>query len=248
MTSWSILHVLPTREELSQAAASRVAELSAQSTREGRCFRVALSGGSLLDILSPPLVTDPLRSCIPWAGWEVFWADERCVSLDNAQSNYAAAKKVLLDQVPIPKEQMHTLGQDLEPCAAALAYQARLEEVFQPEPGQLPRFDLILLGMGQDGHTASLFPGHELLREDQRWVAPVHDAPKPPAHRITLTLPVINQAQEVIFVVAGQDKAAALQTVFAAKGMGQGLPAALVKPERGPVHWFVDQAAARKVR
>jgi len=241
------IHVSRTKRDLSRAVAFRVAELAGQAARERGRFTVALSGGSLMEILSPLLITDPLRSRIDWTAWEVFWADERCVPLESPQSNFAAAKRLLLDHVPIPREQIHALEDSHAPAAAASNYQARLKEVFQPAPGRLPRFDLILLGMGGDGHTASLFPGHEPLHEELRWVAPVFDAPKPPAERITLTLPVINHAREVIFVAAGEGKAQPLQAVFDVQSPEQRLPAALVNPENGRLEWFVDSAAAQNV-
>ena len=242
------MHVSSAKADLSLAVASRVAELAEQAVRERRRFTVALSGGSLMDILAPPLVTEPLRSSIDWTAWEVFWADERCVPLESPESNYAVAKKLLFDQVSIPREQIHTLDPGLEPAAAASAYQAGLKDVFQPGPGQLPKFDLILLGMGEDGHTASLFPGHEILHECQKWVAPVFDAPKPPAERITMTIPVINQAREVIFVVAGAGKAPALRAVFDVDNPGQRTPAALVSPQNGRLMWFTDSAAAKDLK
>ena len=247
MTMPSTIHVSQAKTDISGALASKVAELAEQAIREHRRFTVALSGGSLMDILCPALVSDPLRSRIDWTAWEVFWADERCVPLENPESNFAAAKMLLFDHVSIPREQIHALEDSLEPAAAASAYQARLKEFFQPEASQLPRFDLILLGMGQDGHTASLFPGHELLHEEQKWVAPIFDAPKPPPQRITLTLPVINHAREVIFVVAGEGKAQPLQAVFDVQSSDHRPPAALVNPTRGNVTWFVDSAAAKNL-
>jgi 6-phosphogluconolactonase len=200
-----------------------------------------------MSILSRTLVNAPLRSRIDWAAWEVFWADERCVPLESPQSNFAAARELLLDHVGLTRERIHTLGHSLEPAQAASAYQARLKEIFQPAPGRLPRFDLILLGMGEDGHTASLFPGHELLDEKRKWVAPVYDAPKPPPERITLTLPIINHAREVIFVVAGEGKASPLRAVLDADGRGQNLPAALVRPASGSLKWFLDSDAAKEL-
>jgi len=241
------IHLLPTPEDLSKALASKVAELAGQAGREGRRFTVALSGGSLMEILSRSLVSEPLRSAIDWTAWEAFWADERCVSLDSPDSNFAAAKKLLFDQVDIPRDQIHALDDRLEPAEAARAYQSTIKRILQPQNGQLPRFDLILLGMGEDGHTASLFPGHRLLQEVQQWAAPVFDAPKAPAERITLTLPVINQAREVIFVVTGENKASALQAVFQAEGGGQRLPAAMVSPINGTLRWFLDSAAGKNL-
>lgn len=241
------IHIFPGLKDISMALASRVARVAEQAaTARGR-FTVALSGGSLLNILSPPLITDPLRSLIHWTSWDVFWADERCVPVLSPDSNFAAASRLLFKHVDIPREQIHAIDDTLDPREAARAYQSTIKKILQPSNGQLPRFDLILLGMGQDGHTASLFPGHELLQEKRKWVAPVLDAPKPPPERITLTLPVINQAREVIFVVTGAEKASALRAVFYEQDHGQSLPAALVDPSQGHLKWLVDEAAAREL-
>ena len=235
------------QKDISKALASNVAEVAEQAATSRGRFTVALSGGSLLDILSPPLITNPLRSLIHWTFWEVFWADERCVPLFSPDSNFAAANKLLFKHVGIPWEQIHEIDDTLVPREAARAYQNTIKKTLQPSNGQLPRFDLILLGMGQDGHTASLFPGHDVLQEKQKWVAPVLDAPKPPAERITLTLPVINQAREVIFVVTGAGKASALRAVFDDQAPGHRLPAALVNPAHGHLKWFIDKAAAEQL-
>ena len=122
-----------------------------------------------------------------------------------------------------------------------------MNQLFQPAPGHPPRFDLILLGLGEDGHTASLFPQHPLLAEKSRWVAPIFDSPKPPPERITLTLPVINQARQVAFVTAGAGKADILAQVLAAEEPAENIPARLVRPTGGDLFWFVDEAAATKL-
>jgi 6-phosphogluconolactonase len=234
-------------KDISMALTSRVALAAEHAVAKRGRFTVAISGGSLMDLLSPPLITDPFRSQIHWTPWEVFWADERCVPLSSPDSNFAAANNLLFKHVDIPREQIHAIDDTLAPQEAARAYQATIKSVLQPDPGLLPRFDLILLGMGQDGHTASLFPGHEVLQEKQKWVAPVLNAPKPPAARITLTLPVINYAREVIFVVTGAEKAPALRTVFDEQDSGHRPPAALVNPAHGHLTWFVDEAAAEQL-
>lgn len=239
------IHIFPHQKDLSMALASRVALVAEQAATSRGHFIVALSGGSLLDILSPPLITNPLRAQIDWTSWEAFWADERCVPLLSPDSNFAAANRLLFKHVAIPWEQLHEIDDTLDPREAAKAYQITIKEVLLPSNGQLPRFDLILLGMGQDGHTASLFPGHEVLQEKQKWVAPVLDAPKPPAERITLTLPVINYAREVIFVVTGAEKSSALRNIF--QNHNQSLPAALVNPTHGHLRWFVDEAASAQL-
>lgn len=237
------IHLLPTPQALSNAVAERVAALSAEAVaRRGR-FTVALSGGSMPALIGPPLITSPLRHRINWAAWRVFWADERCVPLTSPESNYRLAREHLLEHIPIPPEQIYPLAAHLAPAQAAQDYQAALAQVFEPEPGRLPRFDLILLGLGEDGHTASLFPGHHLPEQNDIWVAAVNNAPKPPPERITLTLPVLNNARQVIFLAAGAGKAEILARVLA--GPPETLPARQIQPVGGAVAWFVDFAAAR---
>ena len=238
------IHIFPEAKDISPALAARIARMDEEAVRSRGRFAVALSGGSLLDILSPSLIANPIRSQVNWGSWEIFWADERCVPLFSPDSNFAAANRLLFKHVGIPWSQIHEIDDSLKPKEAARIYQATIKDVLRPHAGRLPRFDLILLGMGQDGHTASLFPGHEAVQEIQKWVVPVLDAPKPPAERITLTLPVINQAREVIFVATGAGKASALRRVFDSQNHGQSLPAALVNPFHGHLTWYVDKAAA----
>ena len=243
MTHSPLLHAFSTVQALSNAVAERVAALSAEAAaRRGR-FTVALSGGSMPALIGPPLITAPLRHRINWAAWRVFWADERCVPLTSPESNYRLAREHLLEHVPIPPEQIYPLNPNLAPAQAALAYQAALAQVFGDEPGRPPRFDLILLGLGEDGHTASLFPGHTLLSETAAWVAAITDSPKPPPERITLTLPVLNNARQVIFLAAGAGKAEILARVLG--NSPEALPARQIQPVGGAVAWFVGSAAAR---
>jgi 6-phosphogluconolactonase len=234
-------HIFQIDQKLGQAAAEYVADLSVQATAKRKHFTVAVSGGSLPKILFPSLVSEPLRSQVDWSKWYVFWADERCVPLTDPDSNYRLTRDYLFDHVDIPPAQIIPINDALDPAAAATAYQHKLAQVFAPPPGQPPRFDLMLLGMGQDGHTASLFPGHSLLHEEELWVAPIFDSPKPPPERITLTLPVINHARHVVFIVTGASKVKALSAIV--KG-NSSLPAELVQPIHGELDWFVDEAAA----
>jgi len=234
-------HIFHTSQQLGQAAAKHVAYLAAQAVAERGRFTVAVSGGSLPKLLFPPLVSEPLYSQIDWSKWHVFWADERCVPLTDPDSNYRLAREYLFDHVEIPPSQIVPINDTFGPAAAATDYHNKLTQVFAQLPGQLPRFDLILLGMGEDGHTASLFPGHPLLREEELWVAPIFDSPKPPPERITLTLPVLNHARQVIFIATGASKAKAFSAVT--KGNSK-LPAGLVQPSDGELHWFVDDTVA----
>ena len=238
------LNIFPSILELAEAAATSVSRLSTQAVAARGRFTLALSGGSLPKILCPPLVAEPRRAQIDWSAWHVFWADERCVPLTDPESNYRLAREVLFDHVDIPPAQIYALDDSLDPAAAAAAYQSGLAQLFQPGPGRLPRFDLILLGLGDDGHTASLFPRHPLLNETERWVAPIFDSPKPPPERITLTLPVINNARRVIFIAGGAGKADILSQLFDSTLPPDTFPAQMVQPAGGQPTWFVDEAAA----
>jgi 6-phosphogluconolactonase len=241
-----VIHL--TLEELSGAAASHVVRLAAQAMSERGRFCVALSGGSVMKIICPQLVAEPLRTNVDWSGWHVFWADERCVPPISTESNYGVANRLLLRHVNIPRGQIYALDDTRGAPEAAEAYESILTRVFQPGADRLPRFDLILLGIGEDGHTASLFPDHPLLSETDRWVAPVSDAPKLPPERVTLTLPVINNARHVVFVAAGAEKRSILCEVLGPGSHRQRLPAALVNPSDGDLQWFVDAAAAKNLR
>jgi 6-phosphogluconolactonase len=251
------LNIFPDTQQLGEATAAYVAELAAETIPARERFTVALSGGSLPKLLGPALV----RQATDWSAWHVFWADERCVPLTHPDSNYILAQQYLFDHVPIPPGQIHAPDTSLDPAQTAAAYQYTLAQfftiqppaplpddplLFQPaNPLIFPQFDLILLGMGEDGHTASLFPGHPLLKETERWVAPIFDSPKPPPQRITLTLPVLNNARRVAFITAGASKADILPQVLEA---GSALPAHLVQPASGKLDWFMDEAAAAQLK
>jgi len=238
------------REELSRVLAVRVAELSEIACRERGRFHIALSGGSLVDILSSGLCANPLRDTIDWSNWHVFWADERWVPLSSPASNYGLAEDRFFSRVPIPRAQIYAMDDSTNPAATAKYYASVVAKVFCPRQGQMPRFDLILLGVGEDGHTASLFPDHPLLAETSAWIAPVFDAPKPPPTRMTMTLPLINSARTIFFVTVGPGKADILSKVLkptSRQQERQQLPAQLIRPSRGELQWFIDRAAAEKL-
>ena len=180
----------------------------------------------------------------------MFYADERVVPLDHPDSNHKLCTDTLFSKVPIPTENIHpidvSLLDDLEELSDS--YEKELiREFAQKDAARFPVFDLILLGMGPDGHTCSLFPGHELLAEEDRWIAYLEDSPKPPPKRITLTYPVLNHAARVVFVAAGEGKADVLSQVL--DNPEAGLPASRVKPAYpGSVYWFIDQAAGSKLK
>ena len=242
------LHVFSSTQELGEAAATLVARLSARAIAERGRFTVALSGGSLPKLVGPPLAAEPLRSEIDWSAWHVFWADERWLPLNHPDSNFRLARECLFDHVKIPVAQIYPIDDSYDPSDTAKMYQAILAQLFQPPPGHPPRFDLILLGMGEDGHTASLFPNHPLLHETRHWVTAITDSPKPPPDRITLTLPVINNARHVAFLAAGPGKADILPQVLESDTSSTALPARLVQPSDGELYWFVDEAAAVKLQ
>ncbi len=226
--------VLPDAAALARAAADRVVALARSAiAAEGR-FTVALSGGSTPKALYEQLVTQPIE----WRHVHVFWGDERCVPPDHADSNYGMAQRALLSHIDIPAQNVHRLKGELDPVQAAQQYEDELRAIF----GARPRFDLILLGMGTDAHTASLFPGTPALHEQQRWVVAQY-VDKLQINRLTLTPPIINQATTVIFLIAGNDKAAAIRSVWHGPHDPNRFPAQLVMPTTGSVIWLVDQAA-----
>ncbi|KIY65503.1 6-phosphogluconolactonase [Cylindrobasidium torrendii FP15055 ss-10] len=213
--------------------------------KRGR-FTIALSGGSLPKNLQGLIGKDGVK----WDKWQVFYVDERAVSLDDPDSNHLACTQHLFSKVPIPSNHIHTIDvsllDDLEELSDA--YEKELiTEFAHRDAARFPVFDLILLGMGPDGHTASLFPGHELLAEGDRWVAYIEDSPKPPLKRITFTYPVINHAARVAFIAAGAEKAEMLARIVDQPELG--LPASRVTPAHpGQLFWFVDEAAASKLQ
>ncbi len=236
--------ICTTADELSVRLATLIASLSAQSISERGRFTLAIPGGSALDIASRKLLVSPLKDKIDWPAWQVFWVDERIVASKSPDSNSGNAYRQFFSKVNVPKHHLHSLDDAVKPENAAEAYEAMMVQEFNLEKGEFPSFDLILLGIGEDGHIASLFPDHPVLKEDKRLVVPVFDSPKPPAERISLTLPVINNARNVVFVVSGSGKAAILSRILGPSRLEPEPPAQLIKPVYGKVHWFADQAAA----
>jgi 6-phosphogluconolactonase len=221
---------VPGPPELAEAAASWTAErITGAVTARGACY-LALAGGETPRGCYERLARPPYRESLPWGSVFVYWSDERQVPLDDPASNYAMAKAALLDHVPIPPEQVFPLVGDPTPV---------LRRVPADAAGR-PRFDVIHLGLGDDGHTASLFPGSPVLQEARALVAMVHDAPKPPPERLTLTFPVINAARAVLFMVQGASKREALARV---RRRDPNVPASHVQPVDGELQFLVDRAA-----
>ncbi|MCA9463088.1 MAG: 6-phosphogluconolactonase [Nitrospira sp.] len=235
--------VCQTLEEVFEAAAHLVWGKTAACSASGSSFSIALSGGSTPRGLFRLLAAEPYRSRCHWPSFRVFWGDERCVPPDHPESNYRMAKESLLDRVPILPQQVFRIEGERKAEEAALHYERILREQLACGDRAWPRFDLILLGMGADGHTASLFPGTAALRETERavvanWVEKLH------SHRITLTPEVLNSAKDVVFLVSGQDKAAAVHAVLEGPAQPQIYPSQLVKPSFGQLTWILDQSAA----
>ena len=231
--------ILPDERSVALAAANVIVAWS--ETLDEEDFSIALAGGSTPRLLYQTLGREPYLSRINWERWHVWWGDERAVPPDAPDSNYVMVKEALLDHVPIPMDHVHRIHGELGAQAAALAYENELRDHFGTP---MPQFDLILLGIGEDGHTASLFPGTEALHESPLSVVP-GIAPRPPHDRVTLTFPAINAADRVLFVVTGRDKAHALRRVIAADQEDTHRPpAALVRPVSGSAQFLVDEAAA----
>jgi 6-phosphogluconolactonase len=203
-------------------------------------FSVALSGGATPRRTYELLAAPPLADQAPWDRVHVFWGDERCVPESDPRSNAHLARAAWLDQVPIPANQIHPMHCAADPAAGARRYEAQLREFFA---GQPPILDLVFLGLGDNGHTASLFPGLPVLKEAERWAAAVYVAEQD-LYRVTLTAPLINQAALVAFLVAGPAKAGVLREVLHGPRDPARLPAQLIQPHPGELLWLTDLAAA----
>ena len=208
-------------------------------THTGR-FTIALSGGSTPRTLYRTLAEEPYYSLIPWDKIHIFWVDERCVQQNDPASNYGAVKKDLLDRVPIPIEQIHPMLGEAFPEKGAVEYQRELRAFFRIKNGEFPVFNLIFLGIGKDGHTASLFPGQKALEERERLVTAVKGG-NPDVSRITLTFPLLNHAEKIIFLVSGNGKALILKAIF--EDNAAQLPAQKVRPINGKLTWLIDREA-----
>lgn len=244
------IRILADGEELSRAAAEEFVHLATQAVTASGRFAVALSGGTTPKALYHLLSDEGagFRPRVPWKRVHVFWGDERHVPPDHPESNYRMAREELLSRVPIPPENVHRIpAENPDAAKAAEEYAQTLRTFFGLAAGAVPRFDLILLGMGPDGHTASLFPGTNAVRETARlvgapWVEKLN------AHRITLTPPVLNNAACVLFLVSGEEKAETLRAVLQGPYQPDRFPAQIVRPVDGHLLWMVDRAAAHLLR
>jgi 6-phosphogluconolactonase len=230
---------------LAQAAAELIIHQAAAARAARGRFDIALSGGSTPRKTFELLADKEHSLRINWMATNVFWGDERCVPPDHPESNYRMARQVLLDHVPLPAEQIYRMQGELTPATAADHYEQILQSHFADGSGSSNQaiLDLVLLGLGEDGHTASLFPGTAALQEKDRLVV-ANYVPQMDKWRLTLTYPCINAARNVAFLVSGAAKAGILQQVIGGRGSPKLLPSQLVAPAHGKLIWLVDEAAA----
>ncbi|MBE0503708.1 MAG: 6-phosphogluconolactonase [Desulfuromonadales bacterium] len=235
-----MIKVFADKEALAWAAAELFAAQARQAIAARGRFLVLLAGGETPRRTYQLLAQDPHRRQIPWWDVHFFWGDERCVPIDDPRSNAAMAQKALLDHLPLRPEQIHPIRCDRSPQLSADRYQAELIDFFA---GAVPCFDLALLGLGDDGHTASLLPGSAALEEQVNWTA-VTRRREEDFSRITLTTPIINQAAVVLFLVAGGGKATVLAKILNPPTEAISYPAQLIRPRSGDLRWWADHAAA----
>jgi len=235
-----LIERFPDAETLSRAAAERFAGMARGAAGARGRFSALLAGGETPRRTYELLAAEPLRGRVPWGAVHLFWGDERCVPPDSPNSNYGMARKSLIDHVPLDPEHVHPVRWDLSPEDAAAAYEGEIKAFF---PGGPPRFDLALLGLGADGHTASLLPGSPAAAETVRWTA-VAKRPGEAFSRVTVTPPLLNRAATVLFLVSGAGKAEVLRTLLEGGDAAARYPASLVRPVSGDLRWLVDEAAA----
>jgi 6-phosphogluconolactonase len=237
------VHILPDGPAIARRAAERLVVAAASAVQQKGSFSIALAGGSTPKLLYSLLVAEPFSSQLPWEKFNAFFGDERHVPPDHHDSNYRMASETLFSKSPLQPSQVHRIkAEDPDADRAALDYQQVLRSEFRLGDQQRPRFDLVLLGMGEEGHTLSLFPGTRALHDNGRlvmanWVGKLY------TERITLTAPVVNEAALVIFMITGAAKAPALKAVLEGPHEPEQLPAQLIRPVNGDLLWLVDKDA-----
>lgn len=237
------IHVLPDAKALAEGGTREFASAASAAIDDRGIFRVALAGGSTPRALYRKLARPPRRRSIRWSRVRFFWGDERCVPPDDEKSNYRMALETLLRPLGIPARQVFRMKGEQGSAQAARAYEETLRGQFRGRPA---RFDLVLLGLGKDGHTASLFPGTAALAQDSRLVV-ANFVPGLSQWRITLTYPAINSARRVVFLVSGAEKAVAAAKILQKQRSHKDMPASGIAPSRGTLLWLLDEAAASKL-
>lgn len=234
------ISVFQTAEALAQATAELIVKISMQAIEKRGRFVMSLSGGTTPEYLFTLLAKPAFRDQIPWNKTYIFWGDERFLPSDSKLNNANSAKILLLDHIAIPLKNINPISVEIEPDKAAKQYENVIKKFFKKDS---PRFDLILLGLGENGHTASLFPGSDVVFENKKLVSEVYVAEQQ-MYRITMTPALINQAYNIIFLVEGKRKAGILKAVLNDQYQPEKYPAQVINPEDGNLYWFVDKKAA----
>ncbi len=233
------IHIYPNKKKLVAATAERMVDSVEKAIVENGLCNIALSGGNTPGGVFSLLASSPYRDRVDWNKLHVFWGDERMVPPEHNDSNFKMARETLLDHVAIPDDNVHRIRGEIAPEQAAENYAALLNNHFKTG---LPRFDIILLGLGEDGHTASLFPGTDVVEERERYVVAVF-VPKLDSWRVTLALPVLSAAREIYFLVSGRSKSDIIQRIMSMKEPSKEFPATMVDPDNGELHWMLDSEA-----
>jgi 6-phosphogluconolactonase len=239
------IHVFPDSAAIARRASEIFLDAAKSAVAASGAFRVALSGGSTPKALNQLLAAEPLKSQLPWEKMHIFFGDERHAGPEDPDSNYRMTNETLFSKAPLQPSQIHRImGEYPDPEKAALEYEALLRKEFSLSAGQLPRFDLMFLGMGDEGHTLSLFPGTKALHDNGRlvmhnWVGKLY------TERVTCTAPVANNSAQVVFMVGGAAKAPALKAVLEGPYEPEQLPSQLIKPTNGKLLWLLDAGAAK---
>ncbi|HYN87655.1 MAG TPA: 6-phosphogluconolactonase [Ardenticatenaceae bacterium] len=240
------VEIFPTVDGVGTAAAERIAAIATEAVAARGEWSIALSGGETPKALYTLLATPTWRLQVPWSQASVFWGDERCVGPEHAESNYRAARTTLLASVPVAPERVYRIEGERPPEEAAERYSQILARACTLGPGERPRFDVILLGLGADAHTASLFPESGALDHGERLVV-ANQAPALNPPRVTLTAPTLNNGAHVLFLVTGASKAGAVAAVIEGERRPRQLPAQLIVPASGTLVWLLDEAAAARL-
>lgn len=238
------LHIYKDVEELNTAACGWISEYIMATLEKKARFTIALSGGNTPKKLHTTLAASPYKERIDWSKMHIFWGDERAVPFEDERNNAKMAYDTLLNAVPVPGSQIHIMRTDISPEDAALEYDKILHSYFDETQTS---FDLVLLGMGDDGHTLSLFPGTEIVHEKNYWTR-AFMLTSQNMYRISLTAPIVNRSAAIAFLVVGSSKAKALRKVLEGDFEPDMYPSQVISPENGELHWFIDEAAAAELQ
>ena len=237
------LHIFDDKEIMSEQLASWIAHLVQDTLKNQDYFTLVLSGGGTPKLLFEKLASGEYKNKIDWKRVHIFWGDERAVPFDDDRNNAKMAYDILINHIDVPSGQVHIMRTDIEPKLAAEEYEKILHQYFDKTSNS---FDLVLLGMGDDGHTLSLFPGSPIIEEHEHWVNSVYNEQQK-MYRITLMPVVVNKASNIVFMVDGAKKANILQRVIEGPYIPLKLPAQIVKPSNGELSWFLDKAVAKEL-